>query len=88
MSTTLYDFDTRHAPFEALAPWTPYAPWALMAWFAAPMQWWANSWLNACGMLSESMLSAMIYPYAPPQAHAHASLDSPRQAMTAGVSEA
>lgn len=66
MSVSLYDFDTRMAPFEAFAGFAPYAPMALMAWYAAPFQWWADICLDTCGRLSETLLSAMVYPYAVP----------------------
>lgn len=64
MSTSIYDFDTSYAPFEAFASEIPYAPFALWAWWAAPALWWTDACLNACGMLSEAMLSGMVYPYA------------------------
>ena len=81
MSSSLYDFDTRFAPFEAFASCAPYAPMALMAWFAAPMQWWADACLNICGGFSETMLSAMVYPYVVPTARqGHSGDNSPRAA--------
>ena len=66
MASSLYDFDTRYAPFAAFAPLMPYAPFALMAWFVAPMQWWAEAWLNTCDMLSKAAPSSMVYPYVMP----------------------
>ncbi|HUB91203.1 MAG TPA: hypothetical protein VMA74_15875 [Dyella sp.] len=64
MSTSIYDFDTRYAPFEAFAGESPFAPFALWTWFMAPALWWTDAYLNACGMASEAMLSGMVYPYA------------------------
>ena len=66
MSTSIYDFDTRFAPFEAFAPTAPFAPFALLAYWAGPVQWWTDACLNVCGIFSEAMLSAMVYPYAVP----------------------
>ncbi|HUB90264.1 MAG TPA: hypothetical protein VMA74_11130 [Dyella sp.] len=66
MSTSIYDFDTGYAPFEAFAPLAPVAPFALFAWFAAPMQWWADAYLNTCSTFSDAMIRAMTYPYAMP----------------------
>ncbi|GLQ89048.1 hypothetical protein [Dyella flagellata] len=74
MSISLYDFDTRLAPFEAFASFGPCAPLALTAWFVAPVQWWVDLCLTTCGQLSETMLGAMVYPYAvPTDGHRHAS---------------
>lgn len=64
MTTSIYDFDTRYAPFEAFAGEAAYAPFALWAWCMAPALWWTDACLNACGMFSEAMLSGMVYPYA------------------------
>ncbi|GLQ42152.1 hypothetical protein [Dyella nitratireducens] len=63
MSMSPYDFDTRFAPFEAFASETPFAPFALWGWFTAPALWWTDACLNACGVFSEAMLSAMTCPY-------------------------
>ena len=68
MNTSPYDFDTRFAPFEAFAPLTPYAPFALMAWLAVPAQWWANVFFTTCGLWSDAMVTTMTYPYATPGA--------------------
>lgn len=74
MSMSIYDFDTSHAPFEAFANETPFAPFALWGWYAAPMLWWTDAYLNACGMMSDAIVSAMTYPYvgSPNQNDGHA----------------
>lgn len=68
MSMSIHDFDTGFAPFEAFATEAPFAPFALWGWFAAPALWWTDAYLNACGMFSEAMLSAMMAPYVAPMA--------------------
>jgi hypothetical protein len=66
MTLSIYDFDTRFAPFEALAGQAPFAPFALWGWFAAPALWCTDALLNTCGMYCEAMLSAMTCPYGMP----------------------
>lgn len=66
MSVSIYDFDTQSAPFEAFAPMTPFAPFALLAWSVQPMRWWTDAYLQASGALLEATLGAMIFPYAMP----------------------
>lgn len=62
MNMSIYDFDTRLAPFEAFASEAPFAPFALWGWFVAPALWWTDAYLNACGMFYEAILSAMTCP--------------------------
>lgn len=64
MSTSIYDFTTQSAPFEAFSAFGPVAPFAWMAWFAMPAQWWMDTWLTACSTMSNAAIRGMVYPYA------------------------
>ena len=83
MNLSPYDFDTRFAPFQAFAPWTPFAPWALTAWLTAPAQWWLDACFNTCGLLSEAVLGAMVYPYALPASRGESGHASPMEQTAA-----
>jgi hypothetical protein len=63
MSISIYDFDTRYAPFEAFAPYTPFAPVAVPMLLLAPAFWWMDVMLGMYGACSEAMVSAMSYPF-------------------------
>lgn len=83
MSISIYDFDTRFAPFEAFAPITPIAlfmPWTLLA---APVQKWAYAYFNTCAMMSETMLGGMVYPYAMQADHVEKHADTSTAAAVA-----
>jgi len=59
---TIYDFDTRHAPFEAFASAAPYAPWVILGWCAMPAQWWTNACLDISAVLFGAMVRTLVYP--------------------------
>ncbi|HTV84650.1 MAG TPA: hypothetical protein VME63_04555 [Dyella sp.] len=63
MSTSIYDFDTQCAPFEALGSLAPFAPFACFAWLSAPVYGWLETWANTYGLLTDAMVSAMTYPF-------------------------
>lgn len=64
MDTSIYDFDTRSTPFEAFSAFGPVAPFAWMALFAMPAQWWLGAWFNACSAMTDTAVRGMVYPYA------------------------
>jgi hypothetical protein len=57
-----YDFDTRFAPFEGFAAFTPCAPYALCAAFVAPMYACMDTWLNAYGQFTDLFVRTMTSP--------------------------